>query len=131
MNKNFRYRNSDPRNNLSAILLCVFAASIVIACGLVFLFNYSVAFDDDPGAGFLPPSAVIIYYYFLISLFSIIVAVILKLALKSKVRLSALLLIAVLLPIFCYAINYNTLNKDGVFYPLVDEGGIFHFVTHR
>lgn len=36
---------------------------------------------------------------------------------------------AVLLPTLCYQFNYHAFGKDGFLYPLVDKGGIFHFIV--
>ncbi len=48
--------------------------------------------------------------------------------LKNRVQIWALLLVSVFIPIFCYNFNYHTFKKGGMLYPLMDEGGIFHFI---
>lgn len=120
-------RETKPsKEKLSSITIGVFSAMIIVVCYLLFLFNYDTAYS---GGDYISGRMVVIFYHFLIFVFSILVAVILKLVLKKKVQLRFLLLIAVLLPILCYQVNYHTLKKDGLFYSLVDDGGVFHFIV--
>ncbi len=114
------------KEKLSLIIIGIFSAMIIVVCYLLFLFNYDLAYS---GGDYISGRMVVIFYHFLIFVFSILAAVILKLVLKKKVQLRFLLLIAVLLPILCYGVNYHTLKKDGLFYSLVDDGGMFHFIV--
>ncbi len=107
----------------------IFALAIIFICGFVFIINYNIAYDDDSGAGWLPPSFAVIFYYFWIVITSIIAAIVLKIAFKKRVRILVLLLSAILLPIICYNFNYHTLKRDGSLYFLMDKGGIFHFIA--
>ncbi len=108
-------------------VLLIFALAIIIVCGIVFLFNYDIAYDNS---GFwLPQRFAVIVYYFFILLVSVIAAVLLKLVYKKRASISLLLVTAIILPIMCYQFNFHTLKKDGLLYPLVDEGGIFYFIA--
>ena len=40
----------------------IFALAIILICGVVFLFNYDIAYDDDSAGGWLPPSFGVIFY---------------------------------------------------------------------
>ncbi len=110
-------------------VLLIFTLAIIFICGVVFLFNYDIAYDDNSGAGWLPPSFSVIFLYFIFSVISIVAAIILKIVYKKRVSIISLLAVAIIMPIICYKFNYNTLKKDGALYPLVDEGGIFHFIA--
>ena len=110
-------------------VLLIFALAVIFICGVVFLFNYDIAYDDDSGAGLFPPSFGVIFLYFILSVISIVAAIILKIVYRKRLSIFLLLVVAVIMPIMCYQFNYNTLKKDGVLYPLVDKGGIFHFIA--
>ncbi len=111
------------------ILPLIFAVAIILICGLVFIFNYSSAYNNDSGAGFIPPSFGVIYYFFLIALAFIIAAILLKVTLRKRVNIGTLLLSAVLLPILCYLFNYHSLGENGFLHFLVDDGGVLNFVV--
>jgi len=129
-NKNkFKHNKETSTKKYSLIIFYVFAGAIIIACNLIFIFNYSIAYDNDSGAGWLPPSFAIIYYYFLLSVFSILIALILKAILTSKIKLVFLLIASIILPIICYPINCSAFSKDGILYPLVDKDGLLHFIA--
>ncbi len=110
-------------------VLGIFALVAILICGFVFIFNYNRAYDDYTGAGWFPPSFGIIVWHYLLAIIFIFVAIILKIALRKRVRIWMLLLASVLIPIFCYNFNFRAYGKDGFLYPLVDEGGIFHFIV--
>lgn len=110
-------------------VLLIFALAIILICAAVFLFNYDTAYNDDSGAGWLPPSFGVIFLYFILSVVSIIAAITLKVVYRKRVSIFSLFAAAIILPIMCYQFNYNTLKKGGALYPLVDEGGIFHFIA--
>lgn len=129
MNREPDIQPSTSKRNTTWIVLGVFAATLAILCGLIFLFNYEIAYDDYSGAGWLPPSVAVIYYYFLLTLFFFFLAFCLKLIFRKNIYLWTLLLTTLLLPILCYQFNYHTLKKDGPLFPLVAEGGIFHFIA--
>lgn len=109
----------------------IFAAAIVLICGIIFLFDYNNAYKTSTDGGWIPPSFGVIYYYFLVSVVSIIVSIILKIILKKRVKIWSLIATAVLFPIFCYNFNILTYSKAGLLYPLVDKGGIFHFIVNH
>lgn len=111
------------------ILLCVFSGIVILACGIIFLFNYRSAYSGSTDGGFFSPSDAVKFYFFLISISALIVAVILKIIFKNELRFGYLFLIAILLPILCYNLNYHTLKRGGVFNFLVSDGGPFHFIA--
>lgn len=117
------------RLHLYSKTLIIFITSIVLICFFIFIFNYDVALDDYSDGGFVPPSFVIVIYYFFLSIIAIIAAIIIKIRLKDEASLSFLLTFAIIIPIFCYNINRQTLKENGAFHFLVDEGGIFHFIA--
>ncbi len=129
MEETNKSENKNDQQHISRKVLGIFALTIILVCGFVFIINYNFAYDDDTGGGWIPPSFGVVFYYFLLAVASIITSIILKVVLKNRVRLWALLLSAILLPIICYNFNYQSLGKDGFLYPLVDEGGIFHFIV--
>ncbi len=121
----------EEKNNQKHItwkVLGIFAVVVALVCGVVFLYNYGIAYDDNM-EGWIPPSFAVVYYYFCVAVVAIIVSVFLKSIWKNRVRFWLLFLASVLIPIICYQFNYHTLKKDGILYPLVDEGGIFHFMA--
>jgi hypothetical protein len=75
------------------------------------------------------PSFGVIVCHYLLAITFIFVAIILKITLKKRVRFWILLIASVLIPIICYHFNFRAFGKDGLLYPLVDKGGIFHFVV--
>ncbi len=113
------------------IVLALFAATIFLFCGVFFLYHYENAYDQYSGAGFFSPSASVFIYHFLFSLFFLFAAICLKIILRKRVYLWTLLLTALLLPALCYQSNYHLLKKDALLSPLVEEGGIFHFLAIR
>lgn len=114
---------SKPRNNT---VLWIFSAAIVVVCFVLFLFCYKWAYRDG---GIIPPSFGVKVYHFYVVIVAIFVAIALKAVFEKRVRLWTLLVASVLLPVLCYQVNYHTLKKDSIFFPLVDEGGIFHFIV--
>lgn len=132
MKENEENNVQKPKKKFITKTVLFFALGVVLACGIVFLLCYDFAYNDNSGAGWLPPSFGVVINYFWIVVFSCIVAVALKIIYVShekQVSIIALLLAAVLLPIICYQFNYHTLKKGGVLYPLMDEGGIFYFIA--
>ena len=116
-----------PQEKLASIVTWIFAALILITCFLTFLFHYKSAYDT---AGYyISGRTVVIFYHLLIIIASILTACVLFAVFKKKLSLRVLLLIAALLPLLCYLVNYHTLKKDGLLYSLVDDGGIFHFIV--
>mgnify|MGYP003295038749 CR=1 FL=1 len=77
----------------------------------------------------MPPSFVFIVWQYLLAVIFIFAAIVLKLIFKKRVRVWILLLASVIIPIICYNFNYHAFEKDGFLYPLVDEGGVFHFIV--
>ena len=112
-----------PRKNT---VLWIFSAAIVVLCFVLFLFCYKWAYNDG---GIIPPSFGVQVYHFYVVIVAILAAIFLKAVFEKRVRLWTLLIASVLLPVLCYQVNYHTLKKDGIFYPLVDDGGIFHFIV--
>lgn len=129
MEETTQSENKNNKPHTTCKVLGIFALTIIFICGFVFIINYNIAYDDDTGGGWLPPSFAVIFYYFWIVITSIIAAIVLKIFFKKRVRIWALLLISVFIPIICYNFNYHTLKRDGFLYPLVDKGGIFHFIA--
>lgn len=116
-----------PQEKLSSIVTWIFASLILVTCFLTFLFHYKSAYDT---AGYyISGRTVVIFYHLLIIIASILTACVLFAVFKKKLSLRVLLLIAALLPLLCYLVNYHTLKKDGLLYSLVDDGGIFHFIV--
>ncbi|MBQ7936675.1 MAG: hypothetical protein IJ333_10090 [Clostridia bacterium] len=115
------------RNNPYLIYL-IFAGIILLVCGFVFISNYGIAYNSDTEGGFIPPSFLVIFYHFLIVVFSAIIAIVIKVTLKNKIRIWLLLLLAILLPILSYNVNYQSLKWGGKLYFLVDKGGPLYFI---
>ena len=128
MDENNIITEQKNKNTIWKVLL-IFSLAIILICGIVFLFNYDIAYDDDSAGGWFPPSFSVIFLYFILSVFSICAAIILKRVYRKRVSIISLLAVAIIMPIICYQFNYNTLKKDGALYSLVDEGGIFHFIA--
>lgn len=129
MKENIKNENKNNQQHIAWKVLGIFALVMFLICGFVFIFSYNSAYDNHPGAGWLPPSFSVIVWYFLLAIVFIFVAIVLKIVLKKRVRIWTLLLSAVLLPILCYHFNYHAFDKDGFLYPLIDKGGIFHFIV--
>ncbi len=111
------------------IVFCIFACVVFLACGIIFLINYRIAYNDSTDGGFIPPSFALKFYYFLIIVSAIAIAIVLKLIFKQSIKFGYLFLVAVFLPILCYNLNYHTLKRGGIFNFLVNDGGIFHFMA--
>ncbi len=129
MEENIKNETKNNQQYIAWKVLGIFALAITLICFFVFIFNYNTAYDDDAGAGWLPPSFGFIVWHFLLAIMFIFVAIILKIALKKRIRIWMLLLVSVLIPIICYNFNYRAFGRDGFLYPLVDKGGIFHFIV--
>ncbi|MBE6798923.1 MAG: hypothetical protein E7525_04010 [Ruminococcaceae bacterium] len=129
MKETIECKDKNNRRHATWKVLGIFVAVAVLIYGFIFLFNYSIAYDHDTGGGWIPPSFAIIVYYFELAVASIIALVIVKIILKKRVRIWPLLLSAVLIPIICYNFNYRSFKRSGFLYPLVDKGGIFHFMA--
>ncbi len=108
-------------------ILGIFTLALILVCGFVFIINYNIAYADGAG-DWLPPSSAIVFYYFWLTVAAVITSIILKVVLKNRVRIWALLLVSIFIPIICYNFNFRAFKKDGILYPLMDEGGIFHFI---
>lgn len=116
-----------PQEKLASTVAWIFASLIIVTCFLVFLFHYKHAYDT---AGYyISGRTVVIFYHLLIIFASVLAACFLVAVFKKGLSLRVLLLIAALLPILCYLVNYHTLKKDGLLYSLVDDGGLFHFIV--
>ena len=109
----------------------IMAAVIVLICGFVFLYQYRIAYDGHTGGGFIPPSFGVVINYAQIAFFALIAAVSIKIIMKKDVSLIAMLLIALILPMVCYNVNKYVFHRNGPLYPLVDEGGMLHFIVQR
>ena len=117
------------KQHLAWTVLLIFVLAIILICSFVFIFNYDRAYDDNTGGGFFSPSFGVIIWHYLLAILFIFVAIVLKIVLKKRIRIWTLLLSAILLPILCYHFNHHAFDKEGFLYPLVDKGGIFHFIV--
>jgi hypothetical protein len=111
------------------IVTLILSAAILTGCGFLFLCNYKAAYNDDAGAGYFSPADAVVFYHVCIAAAAILVSVILKLLWRRRLSLWLLLALSVCLPILSYQVNYHTLEKDGMLYFLVEEGGALHFMT--
>lgn len=122
---------TNPKNKqkqFSLLILGIFVGVAILICGFVFIHNYDDAFVNRYDSLFSAREIMAIRYIFLAMLY-IVSAVVLKVIFRKRVRILVLLLTATIVPIICYHFNYITFKKDGALYPLVAEGGIFHFIT--
>ncbi len=114
--------------DMMAITLAVFSIALILICGIIFLYNYRVAYSGD----ILPGSIGIFIYYIVLTVVFILIAVALKTILGNQIRLRWLLLTSLILPFLCFHFNMISYNRDGGFlYPLVDDGGVFHFIVNH
>lgn len=123
-----RKRNRD-HHSLSLILPLILAAVTVIVCTLLFIYHYKAAYNEDAGAGYFSPHDGVIILHIRVALVALLASVIMKLIWKRRLSMGVLAAISLVLPFLCYQINYRGFQKDAVFYPLVEEGGLLHFVT--
>ena len=112
-----------------AIVTLILSAAILTGCGFLFLCNYKAAYNDDAGAGYFSPADGVVFYHVCIAAAAVLVSVILKLLWRRRLSLWLLLALSVCLPILSYQVNYHTLERDGMLYFLVEEGGALHFMT--
>ncbi len=129
MEETTQNENKNHKPHTAWKVLGIFAFVAIVLCGFVFIFNYNRAYDNDTGGGWLSPSFGVVVWHYLLAIMFIFAAIILKIALKKRVRIWMLLLVSVLIPIICYNFNYRAFGKDGFLYPLVDKGGVFHFIV--
>ena len=116
-----------PQEKLASTVTWIFASLIIVTSFLIFLFCYESAYDT---AGYyISGRRMVFNYHLLIVIASVLAGCFLFAVFKKGLSLRVLLLIAALLPILCYLVNYHTLKKDGLLYSLVDDGGIFHFIV--
>lgn len=125
--KNSKYAITDK----ALVVYVIFSVVISLICAFVFLYDYRHVYDNDSGAGYLPPSLGMKVYYFYISIIFIIVSHIITKCIKNKTYLSILITLSIIIPIICYNINYHSFKKDGLLYSMVDEGGILQFLRIR
>ncbi len=64
MEENIKNENQNNQQHMSWKVLGIFALTIILICGFVFIINYSIAYDDDTGGGWFAPSDGVIFYYF-------------------------------------------------------------------
>lgn len=125
-----KMRREDEKNELNSkkkyLPVIIFAAVIVLSCFIIFILNYEDAYVNG---GIVPKSWAVKFYYFLATVVFIGAAVFIKIATKKRIKLSVLLLTAILTPILCWNINYHTFKEGGIFYSLVSRGGILHSFT--
>jgi hypothetical protein len=107
----------------------IFSAVIIALCAFIFLYDYGSVYNKNTSGGFFSPSVGVIFKHGLLALTAILASTILKLILKRRIAISFLIAASILLPIFCYSLNYHSFKKDAAFYPLVSEGGALHFIT--
>ena len=129
MEDNIKIENKSAQKSVTWKVLGIFTVVAILLCGFVFISNYDVAYDNSTGGGFIPYSATVNLLYFLLAIVFIFAAIILKSILKKRIRIWSLLIASILIPIICYNFNFHALKKDGFLYPLVDEGGILHFIA--
>lgn len=131
MEETTKTKSKFTKLSTASIVSILFSLSIILICGIFFLFNYRYAYDNaHPDGGFFSPRLIFfVVYHFIFIILSIIAAIIFKIIFRKKVLISILLLAAVLLPILCYNFNYYAFDEGRLLYPLVDEGGIFHFIV--
>ncbi len=104
-------------------------AVVILVCFLVFLICYRGVYDTDSGAGFIPP-CVAAYFYFLCSIGVLIGAgIAVWVIMEKRVKLWAMLLITLVLPIVCYVSNYHLYKPGGTLFCLVARGGPFYCVA--
>ena len=116
-------------NKTAVIIYSAFIAVFANVCAVVFIVNYNIAYDHSAHGGFIPPSFGVICYYFFITVAAVLIAVFIKFILSQKIKAWIIIPLALIIPILCYHVNYNALNKDGgVLYCLVDEGGPLYFL---
>lgn len=116
-----------PQEKLFSIISWIFSALIVVACFLIFLVSYKIAYSTV--GMFISGRMSVVLCYFIVSILAILTAVLLKIIMRKRILLRRLLMIAALLPIVCYLLNYHTLKKDGLLYFLVEDGGMLHFMA--
>lgn len=119
-----------PERLTSFKLTLIFVIAIALVCGLLYLFNRSMfnrsnIYDSD----LLSPEFVSAVLCVFVTLLSLACAVILKCIYKKKVRIWALLLAALLTPGICFPINAVAFDKGGFLYPLIEDGGLLHFIV--
>lgn len=120
--------NSHPTPKLSGIITLILSVSLIILCSFLFIYNYERAYDASSG-WFISPRALIFVYHIGVTLGAVLVSVLLRMVLKSRITLWILLVISICLPLLCYTVNNFMLKKNGPLYFLVEEGGALHFVT--
>ncbi|MBR6709023.1 MAG: hypothetical protein IKL84_05030 [Clostridia bacterium] len=122
-------QTENSRTHTTWIIPGFFALAIVLVCGFAFLSHYADAYRTDTDGGWLSPSDGVVIRHIFLALCFVLAAVVLKLICRNRVRLSMLLLTAVILPTALYHLHYHAYQKDGLLYPLVDRGGTFHFIA--
>lgn len=116
-------------NKVKIATSVIFSAVVIVLCTFVFLYDYGSVYSKNTSGGFFSPSVGVVFRHGLLALTAILASAILKLIFKRRIAISFLIAASILLPIFCYSLNYHSFKKDAAFYPLVSEGGVLHFIT--
>lgn len=110
------------------IIYSVFALVIMVVCFVFFIFNYKAAYSDSTDGGFISPSFGVKFYHAVIAVIFIGIALFVRAIWENDVKMLPFVLLSLILPFLCYFSNYNSFDKDGALYSLVDEGGMLHFI---
>ncbi len=123
--------NKSTRNSPSfqLILILIFSAVLLVLCAFIFIYNYENVYDKNTNGGYFSPKDGVIFNHIVLALVALLTSGILKIILKHRVQILPLIILSIVLPILYYNINYHSFKKDAVLYPLVNEGGAFHFIT--
>ena len=129
MDNGKKYTKMDKRWTLTWTVCIIFAVLIVLVCLIDFLYKYDIAYNGNTNGGFLPRNFELLFDHLQIGFLALIVAIILKLLLRKRIRLVPLLLVAFCLPAICHTTNKYLFMRDGLLYPMVCDGGVLNFLV--
>ena len=114
-------------NKVGIIVPVIFAVIIFLICVFIFIADIKYAYSSNTGGGFIPESFVVVVKYFWVWAIGVILAPFIALILAKRVKILPMLAVALLAPILTYQICYH--GFKGPLLPLVEKGGIFHFIA--
>jgi hypothetical protein len=108
-----------------------FVFAILIFNFIIFLLNTEDAFrPSEPGMWF-HSSIIFLFINFGIAALFVVAAIVLKVIFNKKIKISILILCALVLPGLQTSLNFKLFEEGGILHSTIEKGGMFFFVVTR